>query len=224
MKILRGFLILPLLKYEGLKKKFRSYFQMKKRNIGIFLFNGVEVLDFAGPFEVFSTASRVWLKYEKNTPFELFTFANFEKIITARGGLKILADYTFKNVPQIDLLIVPGGVMDEPLNQREVNEFIKNCKHKVEIIASVCTGVFLLAQGNLLKGLRATTHWEDLAELKGYGDIKVLENVKFVDEGNIITSGGISSGITMSLHLISKLISKDHAKRTAFQMEYPYEL
>lgn len=194
-----------------------------KRNVGIFLFNGVEVLDFAGPFEVFSTASRLSLRDKKDVPFEIFTFASYNKKIVTRGGLKILADYTLKNVPQIDLLLIPGGIMDEPLGQQDVNDFIKRSKNKIEIIASVCTGAFLLAQADLLKGLRATTHWEDIAELKKYPDIEVLKEVRFVDENHIITSAGISSGITMSLYLVSKLISKILAEKTALQMDYIYE-
>lgn len=194
-----------------------------KHRIGIFLFNNVEVLDFSGPFEVFSTASRLSLREGKENPFEIFTFSNSQTVITARGGLKVLADHTLATTPQADVLIFPGGGIDEPLSEKEVIDFIKNRKNQVNIIASVCTGAFFLERANLLQGIKATTHWEALTRLGKSPNIKVISGVKFVDEGSIITSAGVSSGIAMSLHLVAKLKGQDLAHQTAALIEYPYE-
>lgn len=191
-----------------------------KRSVGIFLFNNVEILDFSGPFEVFSTSARLCLRIKKESPFEIFTFSNFNGVITSRGGLKVIPDYSFKDVPKIDVLIIPGGAMDEPLNQKEVTQFIKKSKNSIEIIAGVCTGALLIANANLLQGLRATTHWEDLDALRQYKEVNVVSDVNFIDEGQILTSAGIASGITMSLHLVSRLVSPELANQTALQMEY----
>lgn len=191
------------------------------RTVGIFLFNNIEVLDFAGPFEVFTTASRLCERSGTGIPFQVFTFAKSEGVITARGGLKIIPDCSLENVPKMDVLLIPGGVVDEPLNQPDVLNFIKEQHSQTEIIASVCTGALILAKANLLRGLKATTHWEDLAELSKYKNIEVLSDVQFVDAGQIITSAGIASGITMSLYLVERLAGQELAIKTARQMEYP---
>lgn len=193
------------------------------KNIGIFLFNGVEVLDFAGPFEVFTTASRLWEEEGKEEPLNIFTFAATKRNIVARGGLEVVPAYCLEDVPSMDLVIIPGGVSDEPRGQKEVMDFLrKAAESKSETIASVCTGAFILAKAGILKGLKATTHWKHIKELKAIPDIDVVEGVTFVDQGRILTSAGVTSGIALSLYLVSRFVDEGLAKKTAKEIEYSY--
>lgn len=197
---------------------------LKHWNIGILLFNDVEVLDFAGPFEVFSITT------DSTTTQKLFTVntvAQTKSIINARNGLKILPDYDFNDCPNLDILIVPGGYGAEEieLHNEVLLSWIQNKRKKCDITASVCTGAFLLAQAGLLDGKQATTHWMDTDRLeKEYPNIKVLREVKYVDETNIITSAGISAGIHMSFHLLKKLVGEEVAMTTAKRMEYDIDI
>jgi transcriptional regulator GlxA family with amidase domain len=194
----------------------------EKIKVGIFLFNEVEVLDFAGPFEVFSLASK-----NNEKLFEVITIGETGELISARNGLKVLPQANFKDKLNFDILIIPGGYGAEVIeirNQVTIN-WIKEQKDKVKILASVCTGAFLLAESGILDTKSATTHWMDIDRLeKGYPKIKVIKNRKFVDEDNIITSGGISAGINMSFHIIKKIFGEDIVKSTAKRMEYDIDI
>lgn len=192
-------------------------------NVGIFIFENVEVLDFAGPYEVFTTASRVSQRNSQPEPFTVFTIGRTGATIQARAGLKVYADYHFGNHPPIDLLIIPGGVVTQELDEPEVIRWIQSIAAKSQLTASVCTGAFLLAQAGLLEGKSATTHWEDIADLRTmFGSIEVVEGKRWVDEGVVITSAGISAGIDMSLHLVDRLAGRDLALKTARQMEFDW--
>lgn len=191
-----------------------------KIKVGIFLFNEVEVLDFAGPFETFSITN---YPDSKEKPFLVNTVAQTKDIISARNGLKVKPDYDFTDAPTFDILIIPGGYGAEKLeiHKEEVLAWIRERAKEVKLVASVCTGAFLLAKTGLLDGKKATTHWMDTEELqKQYPNISVQKSVKYVDEGNIMTAGGVSAGINMSLYIISKLLSEDIAKATAKRMEF----
>ena len=199
---------------------------MSHVKVGIFVFPGVEVLDFAGPYEVFTTASRVHLRMHPETPppFEVFTIAMDSQPIKARAGLAVLADYTIASHPPIDLLIVPGGVVTEELNKPAIIAWLAATAARMQITASVCTGAFLLAKAGLLDNRRVTTHWEDIADLRrDFPELQVIDSARWVDEGGIVTSGGISAGIDMSLHLVERLAGRKLALRTARQMEYRWE-
>ena len=187
-----------------------------QKSIGIFLFNGAEVLDFAGPFEAFTTASRLCERAGKERPFNVFTFATTKKNIIAREGLEISPTFDLQNVPAMNILIIPGGVSDEPQGQEEVMEFLRQAvKNKVETVASVCTGTFILAKAGILKGLKATTHWNHTKKLKkAFPDIDVIEGVKYADQGGVLTAAGVASGITMSLYLISRIVNEALAERS----------
>lgn len=168
---------------------------MKHWNVGILLFNEVEVLDFAGPFEVFSIASYPNCQQK---PFTVNTVAQTKDLIITRNGLKVQPDYDFNNSPHFDILIVPGGYGAEEIEiqNKTLIKWIKDRARECDIIASVCTGAFLLAEAGLLDGKRATTHWMDIDRLeREYRTIVVQRGIKFVDENAIITSGGISAGI-----------------------------
>ena len=194
-------------------------------NVGIFLYNEIEVLDFAGPFEVFSTASRVNSRLTKNSEdlFNVFTVAEDQNPIFARGGLQIIPKHSISDHPEINLLIIPGGIVTDELKKNNISSWILNTSNTADITASVCTGAFLLANAGLLKSKRATTHWEDIDDLISmFPDIKIQKNVRWVDEGPIVTAAGISAGIDMSLHLISRVANEDLAALTAKQMEFDW--
>ncbi|WP_391559676.1 DJ-1/PfpI family protein [Robertmurraya sp.] len=191
-----------------------------KRNVGILLFNEVEVLDFAGPFEVFSITE---FSETREKAFNVKTVSQHGGLIKSRNGLMVKPDFSFETAPLFDILIVPGGYGAEKIeiHNSEVIKWIQEQSTKVELLTSVCTGAFLLAKAGLLDGRSATTHWMDINRLETeFPNIKVLRNTRYVDEGNIITSGGISSGIHMSFHVIRRLISEEIALNTAKRMEY----
>ena len=197
---------------------------MTQYSVGILLFNEVEVLDFAGPFEVFSLAT---VSGTNDKLFNVHTLSENGKMITARNGLQVQPDFSFTNLPALDLIIIPGGYGAEEIeiHNEYVITWIKEQASQVKIVASVCTGALLLAKTGLLDGLQATTHWMDIDRLeKEFPHVSVQRNRKFVDEGAIITSGGISAGINMAFHLVSKLCGKQVAIDTAKRMEYDIEL
>lgn len=192
-------------------------------HIAILIYDEVEVLDACGPFEVFSVAARLQKQAsgETNTKVTLVSAYADREVIVARGGLRLTADTTIAQTATFDLLLVPGGVTtalehDEPLMQ-----WLRDHK-RTPTIASVCTGAFLLAEAGILQSGDATTHWEDQAELaQRFPAINVLEEPRFVQQGNLYTSAGISAGIDLALHLTG-LIDESLPARVARQMDYPY--
>ncbi|WP_445506211.1 DJ-1/PfpI family protein [Niallia sp. 03190] len=194
---------------------------MKQRLVGILLFNEVEVLDFAGPFEVLSIAS--FKEEEEIKPFKVVTVSETGEMITARNGLQVQPSYSFNNAPCFDILIVPGGLgaRQTEIHNENVIAWIKQQDRTTEYTTSVCTGALLLGKAGLLNGKKATTHWASYERLKNeFPEVDVIKNVKFVDEGKIITSGGISAGITMAFHLVEKLVGEEQKIQTANRMEY----
>ena len=198
---------------------------MNKINVAILIFNEVEVLDFSGPYEVFSRTRTIkGSDSRKNTdsaPFNPFTIAMDKNLIVATGGLKVIPDYSLDNSPKIDILVIPGGYGTRPLlnNENLLNWIIKISK-EVNIVSSICTGALLLAKSGLLDGKRATTHWGAIAALKSISNsINVITNRRIVDDG-IITSAGVSSGIDMSFEIVSKLFGEEVASDTAKYIEF----
>ncbi|QIW19230.1 DJ-1/PfpI family protein [Bacillus thuringiensis] len=195
---------------------------INKWSVGIFLFNGVEVLDFAEPFEVFSVT-----EMHEEKPFTVYTVSQNGEMITARNGLKVKPDYSIEDLPPIDILIIPGGkgVRENEVQNDIIINWVRQQMKEVKLMTSVCTGALLLAKAGLLEGLKATTHWASIQTFKkDYPNVEVMENVKFVDEGHIITSAGISAGINMSFHIVKNLLGVEIAENTAKSMEYEIEL
>ena len=185
-------------------------------NIGIYIYDNAEVLDFSGPFEVLSTAKRL-----TGNDWNISLIAEFDSIVTARGGFLVTPHYCFDNHPSLDILIVVGGVHTEEVKKPNVINWIAKTDALTKKTVSVCTGAFLLAEAGLLDELSVTTHWEDIKALTlDYPKLTVLENKRWVVDGKYMTSGGISAGIDMSLHLVSQLSSQQVAEDTATQMEY----
>jgi len=193
--------------------------------IGLYLFDEVEILDFAGPLEVFSTASRVFARLHPGAPPPFSTaLIGREPNIRARGGLRVSVPHRIDDHPPLDLLIVPGGVVDAELERPDVITWVGAQAARNRRIASVCTGAFLLGEAGLLDRRRCTTHWEDVAALRSrYPNAHVVTDSRFVDDGPIVTSAGISAGLDMSLYLVARLADRSLAVRTARQMDYAWQ-
>ena len=198
------------------------------KSIAIVLFNEVEVLDFAGPFEVFSVTGR----RKTGEPFNVFTVAEQDPVI-ARNNLIVKPTYTFKNCPPCDLFLVPGGGGTHPdgtpfgsrreMNNPAILEWITRRAEKAETILSVCSGALLLAKAGLLENLEATTHFMAVDLLRSIApNTKVSPEKRWVDNGKVILSAGVSAGIDMSLHVVSKMQGPDVARETATYMQYEY--
>ncbi|HSP05750.1 MAG TPA: DJ-1/PfpI family protein [Acidobacteriota bacterium] len=190
------------------------------RNVAILLFNEVEVLDFSGPFEVFSVTGR----NQGTIPFYVFTVSEKPGPVFARNGLSINPAYTISDCPPVQILVVPGGHgTRKEMENATILEWIKARSAKSELTLSVCTGSLLLAKAGLLDGLSATTHQTSLDLLRETApNTKILPGERFVDNGNIIVSAGISAGIDMSLHVVSRLLGQETALATARHMEYDW--
>ncbi|WP_211474142.1 DJ-1/PfpI family protein [Collimonas humicola] len=194
-------------------------------SVGILVFDDVEILDFSGPYEVFSTAARVHGRSNGNGAaanlFKCFLLAPAMRPVRARGGMKVLPDCVLTPSSDLDVLLVPGGDVAAILNNDAVIAWIAAQSDSTAIMASVCTGAFLLAKAGLLDGLDVTTHWEDLEQLQeGFPSLNVKSGAAWIDCGKVVTSGGISAGIDMSLHLVERLAGRPLADATARQMEY----
>jgi transcriptional regulator GlxA family with amidase domain len=189
------------------------------RNIAIMIFDDVEVLDFCCPFEVFSVAN-----YFSEAAFNVYLIAPERRTILARNGLKVIPDYDLATAPAPDILLIPGGWGTRPLiHNPTVIGYIQQQAGQVERLLSVCTGAYLLAKADLLDGLQATTHhgsFEMLAELAPTATL--VRDVKYVDNGRIVLSGGISAGINMSLYIVGQLLGEEVAQKTADYMEYDW--
>lgn len=194
-------------------------------SVAIYVYPEVEVLDFAGPYEVFTTASRVHRNkaLPGPEPFKVFTVAREAGSVRGRAGLVVTPDLTMGTHPPVDVLVVPGGVVTAELEMPMVADWIQRAAANAHVTASVCTGAFLLAKAGLLNGKNATTHWEDVEEMRTlFPAVTMLDDRRWVDEGNIVTSAGISAGMDMSLHLVERLAGRDLALLTARQLDYEW--
>lgn len=192
-------------------------------NVGILLFNQVELLDFSGPYEVFCMANAIIAKDGfKKTSFSVLTVSEREGWIVTRGGLRVIPDYTMDTCPSLHILVVPGGpgVRQEMHNQTIV-DWITNKAQECRQVASVCTGALLLGKAGLLAGRQVTTHWAALDELaKLCPDSIVLREYRVVDSGEVVTSAGVSAGIDLALYLTARYCGEETRQRVARQMEY----
>jgi transcriptional regulator GlxA family with amidase domain len=197
------------------------------QTIGIYLYNDVEVLDFAGPFEVFNTATRMYKRLHpesREDRFKVVTIAEKPAIVKARAGLPVMPDCDIRRHPPLDVLIMPGGVHTAEMEKPQVLDWERLVNTETHITAAVCTGAFILGKAGLLNGLNVTTHWEDIPDLRALlPGSNIRENARWVDEGRIVTSAGISAGIDMALHLVAKLEDEALAIMTARQMEYDWQ-
>lgn len=199
------------------------------RNLAIFLFDAVEVLDFAGPYEVFSVAG---LRSNELRPFHVYTVAEKSPVV-ARNGLTIIPDFLLDDCPPPDLFLIPGGggytPDGQPFGSRKemhnpvVLDWVKKHAPTSELVLSVCTGALILGQAGLLEHQKATTHFMALDGLRNISPhIEVVENVRYVDNGKIILSAGVSAGIDMSYYVVSRLLGPEVASEAARYAQYDY--
>jgi transcriptional regulator GlxA family with amidase domain len=189
-----------------------------RKTVAILVFDDVEVLDFAGPFEVFAVTDEL----RSHSEFNVVTVAPQPGTVRARNGLKIVPDHAIETCPQPHVLIIPGGFGTRALLRNPVIlEWIQNKSRKAEITMSVCTGALVLAKLGMLDGLKATTHhlvFDELRALAPRADIDPTS--RFHDNGAVLTSAGISAGIDCSLHVVGRLLGDEAASETAKYMEY----
>ncbi|MCM3786084.1 DJ-1/PfpI family protein [Neobacillus mesonae] len=198
---------------------------MKPIKVGVLLFDDVELLDFAGPIQVFSlVVGKASGENDLLEPFHVTTVSEHGGQISTRNGLKVLADHSLASAPYYDVLIVPGGYGTRKLSQnRCVLEWVRHQAAKATWTASVCTGAFVLAEAGLLDGKRATTGEASVERMRmtyQHRDIHIEEYAKYIVDGNIITSGGISTGIPMAFYLVQHMLGIDAALAAAKDMEY----
>jgi transcriptional regulator GlxA family with amidase domain len=184
--------------------------------IGILVFDGVEELDFAGPWEVLTVA--------RKDGDQILTIAGSDAPITCAKGLRILPDATFDDAPPLDVLLVPGGEgarqrVDDPATV----EWIKSVAAAAQWTTSVCTGALLLHAAGILAGRRVTTHWAYLDHLREMGDVTVVDDERYVTDGNLVTAAGVSAGIDMALWLVGQLYDVDHARAVQRVIQYDPE-
>lgn len=219
-------LLLPYLlvaKQQQNKKGLRPHRQMipiikdgkdslanQKPTICFYLYDGVEILDFAGPMEVFSYAG-----------FKVFTVSKTKEPLMSQGILKIIPEYSIADAPPADIFAVFGGDDEVAADDPEVISWIKSRDQATKSYFSVCTGAFILGKAGLLNNLQVTTFHRSIENLqKAVPNARVLKNIRYVDNGRVITTAGISAGIDGALHLVAKLKGKEAAMKVAQHMEY----
>ena len=192
-----------------------------KRNVAIFIFDEVEVLDFCAPFEVFSVTGSP----NNSHPFNVYTVAENQMPVTARGGLSVNPHYSFENCPSPGVLLVPGGRgTRREMENRVVIEWIKKCERECELVLSVCTGALVLARAGLLENLTATTHHSALDELRKIApNTRIDATRRFIDNSRVIVSAGVAAGLDMSLHAVARLLGENQARETARYIEYDWK-
>jgi transcriptional regulator GlxA family with amidase domain len=195
--------------------------EFRQRRVAILIFDNVEVLDFAGPFEVFNVTGEV----NDPAPFETFTVGLESRPIKARGQLQITPHYTLDNAPKPDIVLIPGGFGTRALmDNTRLMDWLCQQAVEAEYLLSVCTGALLLARAGLLDGLHATTHHDAFDRLETEAPTcHIVRDARYVDNGRIITSGGISAGIDMSLYVVGRLIPEHHLQKTLAEMEYQWD-
>jgi len=196
---------------------------MNRKHVGIVLFDDIEVLDFCGPFEVFSaTRLNEEKRRDEPSPFDVSLISETLSPVTTTGGMTVIPRYSFENCPPIDILVVPGGWgTRRELNNPVMLEWLRNRAAEVEILASVCTGSMLLGFAGLIDGLHATTHWRSLDWMRdSFPEVVVEYGQHVVSDGRVFTSAGISAGIDMALKVVARYYGEDIAQATAAHMEY----
>lgn len=188
------------------------------RNVGVYLFPNIELLDFAGPYEVFSVTDEL----NDHRLFNVFCISADGREVKTVNGLRAVPDYGFDNHPPIDILVLPGGVgTRQEVNNTKALAWIDKVCQNAQIAMSVCSGSRFLGKLGLLDQLESTTHHTIFASMQELAPLTILNpDKRFVDNGKIMTSGGISAGIDLSLHVVETLCGKAVADKTVKYMEY----
>lgn len=193
----------------------------KQRSVGILIFPEVEVLDFCGPFEVFSS---VRAGDDDERSFAVSIVAETNEIVSCRGGLLVKPHISIVDSPKFDLIVVPGGFGTRPVRTNPAMlDWIRTQNETTEITTSVCTGSLLLAAAGLIDDQPVTTHWAAFDELWGhYPHLQLQSDQRVIDNGHIVTSAGVSAGIDMALAVVERLHGRPVAETTAREMEYDW--
>jgi transcriptional regulator GlxA family with amidase domain len=182
---------------------------------GIVLFDGAEELDFAGPWEVFTMAAKL-----RNDGDRVVTIAERSPVVCAKQ-MRVLADHGFADAPPLDVLLVPGGIgTRREVKNPEMIGFLRRAGADAQWVTSVCTGSLLLHEAGFARGKRVTTHWTFIEALRDRGDVTVLENERYVRDGNLVTAAGVSAGIDMALWLAGQIWGEEFARKVQKQIEY----
>jgi len=185
---------------------------LRPRTVGILIFDGVQIIDYTGPYEVFGQAG-----------FSVFTISQDGKTVTTAMGMSVNPTYSFENSPNPDVLVIPGGSVGPVEENDVIIDWVRKQSVRADHVQSVCNGAFILAKTGLLNGRSATTFYGLLDELQArYPEVDVVSDRRFVDNGKIVTSAGLSSGIDASLHVISNIYGKGRAQQIALHMEYDW--
>jgi transcriptional regulator GlxA family with amidase domain len=195
------------------------------RSVGILIFEDVEVLDFCGPFEVFSVARPLASDDDADRLYDVHILAEHPEVVSCRNGLQVMPDFTIGNHPTLDMVLIPGGRgTRRELDNPAIIEWIRQQHVSTELTTSVCTGSFLLARAGLLEGKSATTHWASVDWMRStFPGITMRDDQRWVQaDDRIIVSAGVSAGIDMALHVIELQHGRAIAERTARHMEYTW--
>lgn len=198
---------------------------MAEQTVGVLIFDEVEILDFCGPFEVFSSAVAEG-EGGRNARrlYRAVTIAESARTVRCRGGLLVQPNHTIDEHPPLDILVVPGGYgTEQVVENARLLDWIRTVDQRTVLTTSVCTGAFVLASTGLLDGKRVTTHWQTIDSLRaGHPALTVLDDERVVDEGHIVTSAGVSAGIDMALYVVERQHGRAVAVETARGMEYDW--
>ncbi|HEX9512574.1 MAG TPA: DJ-1/PfpI family protein [Puia sp.] len=190
--------------------EFRKEQNFKPISVCFYIQDGIDLLDFAGPMEVFSTAG-----------FKVFTVSKTKNIIHTHNSLSVTPEYSLQDAPAADVLVISGGNISPTMNDPEVIKWIQTRQKTSQYTLSVCTGAFILGKANILDGLSATTWYQEINNLaKANPKTKVVDNTRYVDNGNVITTAGVAAGLDGALHLVEKLRDRNYAKETSQAIEY----
>ncbi len=186
--------------------------------IGIAIFDGVEELDFVGPWEVLG----MWAGQWPEDGAKVFTMAQHDGVVECAKGMRVIPDHTWESAPPVDVLIYPGGRGTRPqVSDKAILAWLNSEAERGTLMTSVCTGSLVYAAAGLLDGRPATTHWSALDSLSELGnDIEVRPDDRFVDSGDVITASGVSAGIDMALHLVARLHSTERAREVKRAIQY----
>lgn len=195
-------------------QKMREVAQKNRKEVAILVFPGVQIIDYTGPYEVFGQAG-----------YHVFLVAEVDTMIQTAMGMQIVPHYTFDNSPPADIIVIPGGNVLQAQNNSKVLDWIKKGEPNAESVMSVCNGAYILAETGLLDGKEATTFASLIDGLRNRATkTKVVEDQRFVDNGKIVTTAGLSSGLDGSLHVIAKMLGLGRAQMIATNLEYNWDI
>jgi putative intracellular protease/amidase len=202
---------MPLITQEAARRIKEAAARARKK-VAILIFDGVEIIDYTGPWEIFGAAG-----------FDVFTVAEKREPVTTAMGMTVLPDHTFADAPRPDVLVVPGGGVTAARESGDTLRWVKETAGLANQTMSVCNGAFILASAGLLEGLAATTTSANIAKLKAeYPGIRLVDDQRFVDNGRIVTTAGLTAGIDGALHVLSKMLGQGLAQRVALAEEYDW--